>query len=303
MTIFFIKNRKNDEIITEEGDKMAEITTVFKTDTETGITRDITESVIVRDNKQIDYCIKQQYINETYKDYGPFIFLLYTPGKELPFDILPASLTRLIYLSTFLSYRGFLVTDRGDSIDKESCKLLLKVSDDTFWDFWNEMIEHNIFTYTDEKRIHLNKQFFTKGKKSKEDIAMRLNCIAVRSLYENCKSVTGHKNLSYIFKAIPWINREWNIACWNPEEIERNKIQYMRLGDFCDKVGYDRTNAKRLVKSLSHIKFTFSAELCNKSAFLYVIDADVSPEQWIIVMNPLVYYGGKNYKNVTGFEF
>ena len=77
----------------------------------------------------------------------------------------------------------------------------------------------------------------------------------------------------------------------------------MRLGDFCDKVGYDRTNAKRLVKSLSHIKFTFSAELCNKSAFLYVIDADVSPEQWIIVMNPLVYYGGKNYKNVTGFEF
>ena len=63
MTIFFIKNRKNDEIITEEGDKMAEITTVFKTDTETGITRDITESVIVRDNKQIDYCIKQQYIN------------------------------------------------------------------------------------------------------------------------------------------------------------------------------------------------------------------------------------------------
>lgn len=256
----------------------------------------------VRRSGQVDYYQKKKIQTKIQKDYGPFIFLIYYPAEELNLNILSASLTRLIYLSTFLSFDGWLVTDDGFSIDKALCGEILKVSDDTFLNFWNEMIKENIFFYNNG-RIYLNKNILKRGDLPKNTNAIRLNCETVRYLYEHCQSVSGHKNLSYIFKIIPWVNRTWNIICWNPEEKERGFIEYMKLGDFAEKVGYDRTHAKRLANALSKVKFKKRGEYRDKRAFLYVIDDGFKPDEWIIVMNPLVYYGGDNYKCIKGFEF
>ena len=76
------------------------------------------------------------------------------------------------------------------------------------------------------------------------------------------------ENQGYLFKIIPWVNQEWNIVCWNPDEIERNKLQYMTMGDFAEKIGYERSNTKRLAKILSEVTFCKYGEYDKKHAFL-----------------------------------
>jgi hypothetical protein len=256
----------------------------------------------IRRKEQDDYYRLKQQQTELQKDYGPFTWLLYTMKEDLNFNISDANLTRLIYLSTFLHYKGYLVDNQGHSICKGICKEILSVSEYTFCIFWNEMIDNNIFKYEDQ-RIFLNKSMFKKGKLNKDEHAIRLNCETIRYLYEHCQNVNGHKKLGYIFKIIPWINLEWNIVCWNPEETERRFINYMTLGDFAEKVGYERKNAKRLAKDLSDVKFKRAKEYEHKHAFLYVINDCFDPEKWIIVMNPMIYYGGTDYRKVMAFEF
>ena len=259
-------------------------------------------SVSIRTKKQDEYYQMKLMQTELQKDYGPFVFLLYTMKEDLNFNIADASLTRLIYLSTFLGYKGYLITDNGISITKRICKDKLGLSENTFSLFWNEMINNNIFEYK-EKRIFMDKNMFCKGKIKTDKNAIRLNCETVRYLYEHCQSISNHKKLSNLFKVIPWLNREWNIVCWNPDETERDRVKYMTLGDFAEKMGYDRSNAKRLAKDLSKVTFYKKGEYEKKRAFLYVVDKDFAPDQWIVVMNPLVLYSGQNYKNVRGFEF
>ena len=256
----------------------------------------------IRRKEQDDYYRFRAHQTEMQKDYGPFTWLLYTTKEDLDFNISDANLTRLIYLSTFLHYKGYLVDKHGNSISKGICKEMLGLSEYTFCIFWNEMIDNYILTY-DNQRIFLNKNIFKKGKLKKDEQAIRLNCATIQYLYEHCQSVNGHKKLSYIFKIIPWINLEWNIVCWNPEEKERKFIDYMTLGDFAEKVGYERKNAKRLAKDLSDVKFKKPKEYEHKHAFLYVINECFNPEKWVIVMNPMVYYGGTDYKKVMAFAF
>ena len=252
--------------------------------------------------KQREFYLNKQKQIKAQNDYGVFTFLLYSPAEELALNILPASLTRLIFLSTFLSFNGWLVTDENQSIDKGLCREILNLSDDTFLNFWNEMIRENIFTYKNN-RIYLNKNIFIKGDLNGNAKAMRLNCETVRYLYNHCQSISGHKNLSYIFKIIPWVNRSWNIVCWNPEEKERRFIEYMKLGDFAEKVGYSRSHAKKLADALKKVKFRSHGEYRDKRAFLYIVDDSFKPDEWLIVFNPLVFYAGDNYQCVKGFEF
>lgn len=258
------------------------------------------EMVITK--KQRDYYLMKKMQTELQKDYGPFTWLLHTTKEELGFEIADASLTRLIYLSTYLHYNGYLVDNDGNSISKGLCKELLGLSEGGFFAFWNEMMDNHIFTY-EEDRIFLNKKYFKKGQLQKNEHAMRLNCDSIRYLYEHCQNANGHKKLSYIFKIIPWINLEWNIACWNPEETERKFIKYMTLGDFAERVGYGRKNARRLAKDLSAVKFKRPKEYESKHAFLYVAYTGFNPDQWVVVMNPMVYYGGTDYRKVMAFEF
>lgn len=258
--------------------------------------------VSIRTKKQDEYYQMKLMQTEVQKDYGPFVFLLYTMKEDLNFNIADASLTRLIYLSTFLHYKGYLVDDSGCSMSKTICKEILGLSEYAFSVFWNEMLNNSILKY-ENRRIFLNTELFKKGKLKKNEQAIRLNCETIRYLYEHCQNTNGHKKLSYIFKIIPWVNSEWNIVCWNPDEVERSFIKYMTLGDFAEKVGYERKNAKRLATDLSKVTFKRTKEYECKRAFLYVVNEDFTPDQWIIVMNPLVYYGGNNYRKVMGFEF
>lgn len=59
-------------------------------------------------------------------------------------------------------------------------------------------------------------------------------------------------------------------------------------------VGYSRDNAKRLAKELNSVRFEWHGR--EQAAFIYMTNAPDRPEEWIIAVNPRVYYAGQNFE-------
>ena len=280
------------------------------TDVETGETREIYEGYRLYTDKQIHAGLRRKEATDAQMAYGPFTFLFFTPLTELGFDISLASYTRLMYTSTYMTYKGFIgdtpVGGNPQPFSRNKLRTILKLSEERFDTFWDEMISSGIFkpgtTENDHgktvKAIYLDETKFHRGGVDTipTQSFIRLNIEGVRSLYETCKSARMHNTLAYIFKIIPWVNREWNLACTNPDEKVYDNIKYLRLGDFAEMVGYSRDNAKRLAKDLNSVRFTWRNR--EQAAFVYMTNAPDRPDEWIIAINPRIYYAGQNYENV-----
>lgn len=227
---------------------------------------------------------------ESEKTQGDFIWFLFNYCDVIFPDIGCSNITRLFYLATFIEYNGDRLTvDNGYTfMGKRQVKQKLNLPNKAFTSFWNEMIEKNIISINDENYVVVNTMLFRKGnidKRCNRDFT-RIYCNCVRYIYENCTDVKDHSKLAYIFKIIPYVNRKTNIVCYNPEELDNKKIKPMTVGNFCDAIGYDKTNSSRLFKSLA--KFTIRG----KHLFCYVSIDKFSLNGMFIIMNPDIYYGG-----------
>lgn len=233
------------------------------------------EGDVVRRKKQIEYynmnCCARN-------DNGNFVWLLFRYGENLFPNISAANLTRLMYAATFCE-------DDGSIMKKSDLRKRMNLNRTRWSEFWNEMITNDIL-YEEEDIVFINPTFVIKGKIDTADNYTRLFCEYVQQLYESCSSVSAHKQLSYIFKIIPFINRRTNIVCVNPMEQNDKNIRAMRLGDFCDVIGYDKNNARRLAGEL--LKIRINGEL---AIGFFVTDLD--EKTWRIVVNPKLYFGGK----------
>ena len=254
----------------------------------------------IRTKEQSDYYQMKLHQTEEQKDYGPFTWLLYNCGNEIFENLSQSTITRLIYMSTFLGYDGYLVHDNYKTLKKEQLKKKINVSEREFNSFWKEISVDNNIVSEGNSRIFMNKDIFIKGELPKRIIkskdVVRLAAKGVRALYENVDSVRAHKNLSYLFKIIPFVNKEWNIVCKNPREKEREFIDYMTVAEFCDAIGYNKSNARKLINSLSSI--TFNGE----HALIYVT-LDFNIEKSKITMNPNLYWAGTDWSNVKYLSY
>lgn len=111
---------------------------------------------------------------------------------------------------------------------------MLKLSPTCFDGFWHEMVPAKIITLNDNGEVILNDELFQYGRiKELNENRMRLFCGAVRRLYVRCQP-RQHKLLGYIFRMIPFVSKEYNIVCLNPEESDVNMIRPMTLECFVD---------------------------------------------------------------------
>ena len=227
---------------------------------------------ILRRKAQLEYCRNNKNNNDE------FVWLLFKYGESLFPNISAANLTRLMYVATFVDNNGFIMR-------KDELKLRTKLNRARWSEFWNEMVENNIL-YEKDKNIYMNSKYIVKGKITTNKNYIRLFCEYIRQLYDGCENTADHKQLSYIFKIIPYINRRTNIICKNPVEQEEKDVTPMSLGDFCDILGYDRSNARRLAIEL--LKIRIDGELA-----LGFFVSDMRVETWMLVANPKLYFGGK----------
>lgn len=240
---------------------------------------------------------KQKYefqgaeIQKQYKKYGSFVWLLYNAGQVLDLGIQPDELTKLIYISTYMGYNNRLMVSEDESMTKKQMREILCVSEDTFHKFYTSLTNTGILSEDMDKCLYLNTSIFKRGAiKDVKDIdcnRTRLYIKSIRSLYTQAK-ISEHKMLSYLFQAIPFVNVNYNILCFNPLENDLQKVKPMIMKDFCVVIGYSQDNDRRLKTKLKGLR------LQQLPVFSFVDNAD----GLFCYINPNVYYAGNKWEEV-----
>jgi len=242
-------------------------------------------------------------INTTFKNYGKFIWNVYSISQTLFPNLSGSYITRLIFLSTYINYQGYLSDAKNNPLSKNEVKTLLKVSESEFKRFYNKLVSEKII-YHNEGKLYINDNIFKKGSLSPvkllelsqdEKYVTRIYISAIRKIYDKA-TIKSHKTLSYLFQIMPYVNRDYNIVCFNPLEKDIEKIKRMSLGEFADIIKYDRSHIARLCNTLFAPTFTIKGK--ELTAMRYVLDKSLDKSTYSMFINPRVYYAGTKWKEV-----
>ena len=256
--------------------------TYYEIDKETGELSPTKDKIVVlQEGDQVRRKTQIEHARISYNtknENGHFVWLLFRYSEDLFPNLSAANLSRLMYAATFCDENGAIM-------NKSTLQTQMQLTKPRWSEFWMEVTENNIL-YEKNGIVYVNTKVFHKGNIKTDDNYIRLFCEYVQTLYEQCESANMHKQLAYIFKIIPFVNRRTNIVCFNPTEQNEHAIKYMRLGDFCEVLGYERKNARRLAKDLLKIRI-------NDELAIGFFVGDISEDNWIMVVNPRLYFGGK----------
>lgn len=240
--------------------------------------------------KKKEYELKHAHIDANYKKYGTFVWFIYHSQQVLDLGITPDQLTKLIYLSTYLNYKNRLMIDKDNHMTRTDMQEILRVSERTFKSFWSAIVKANILKIDkNDNCLYIDSSIFKRGKITLDDAKykIRLYKKGVRDLYEKAMP-SEHKFLSYLFQAIPYVNKDFNIISKNPLENDLSLIVPMQMTEFCEKIHYDPENARKLKTKMKALtikgKHVFSFVENGNGLFCYV--------------NPYVYYGGNKWEKV-----
>lgn len=225
---------------------------------------------------------------------GKFFFI---SNQEEFKDLLPQTVTRLIYLNTFIRYgdNKLMKTERTP-MEKSDLAKILGVSKAAVTKFWKEVSPK----YVEEKENNLiftNTNVFIRRKLNQRgefNPYQKFYINGIRKLYE-ATAVSQHKHLGYVFKMLPYINLEFNVLCRNPLETDLERIEPLSLKEFCDEIGYDTSQINRLLNIYK--KLTFDVKGKQESFCAFVFDG-IDRNKSKIFVNPNVLYNGSNYQRV-----
>ena len=106
-----------------------------------------------------------------------------------------------------------------------------------------------------------------------------------------------------IFALLPYINREWNIVCWNTLEDDRAYIEAMSTKDICEVLGLSRKHANRTIDGMIREVMRISLKIDGvKQYFCALVETD---ERKQMIINPNFIYIGKRVNEImqTGAFF
>lgn len=226
---------------------------------------------------------------------GKFYFV---PTHEQFTGVSPLSVTRLIYLSTFIRFESnqLMLTERTP-MQRKDLAGVLGVSKATISRFMDEVCP----TYIAEDSnglVFTNGSVFKRGSIPRKQFCQyqKFYIDGIRRLYtETGKNL--HKHLGYIFKLLPFINIEYNLVC-NPGsvmETDLKQVQLISIAEFCQWIGYDVTHLNKLVAAYSAICFMVDGKL---ERFCTLSYDGVNKASAYIFINPHILYNGSNYRAV-----
>lgn len=271
---------------------------IIKFNKETGEVKDFHGTIKDFDLKEKEikaYKIKKLRNHDLREKYGSFLWCIFTNCTVYFPELDSATLARLIYSLTYMGYNNYLKIGRQTKIKKSDLKRKLKLPDDKFEDFFKKMIDENIYIL-DNEYIKISDSWFKRGETNlkkyfKLDKSVtRIYFNGIRELYEQCR-LNQHNALGYIYKILPFVSIEYNIVCHNPEETDMDKLEPMTLPELCDLIGYDKSNANKLMKTMS------AYQIDGKCMIKYVIDGTDHRNSKIYV-NPKIYYSGNHGSEV-----
>jgi hypothetical protein len=94
---------------------------------------------------------------------------------------------------------------------------------------------------------------------------------------------------------IPYLNKEYNVLCWNIDEQSIDNIECMTLDEFCEEIGYSTNQRKRLIDEYKEI--TFPVDGIQEPFCSFVTNGSDFNDTKIYV-NPRVLYKGSRMDSV-----
>lgn len=253
--------------------------------------------------KELDKQIK----NFIEKNEGAFISLIYkynaTIFKELeekaPGSKCTLHIIRFMMLATRLTFGGKLLDKNGHRVKKST---LMKIWDTSSRNSRNEtydLLKECGYVYeTEEGYIMINEDMVIKGaitdiikELKKEDKDFTCVRVFVKNLEEmfNNTEPKQRKQLANLFKILPYINFKYNVFCANPTETEEENLKPLNWTELTKLCGYDESQVTRFKKSLMTLK-VFGSSVIGQ------FESETTGK--IIIVNPKIYYGGDDVKDV-----
>lgn len=224
---------------------------------------------------------------------GNFYFV---PSNEQFVGLSPETVTRLIYINTFVGYDNKLMLTERTPMKRKDLAEVLNLSKSTISRFWREVSPKYIIE-NDSGLIFTSSLYFKKGliKNKTEHIrCQKIYIKGVRKLYKTTKR-NNHRQLGYLFKLLPFINVEYNLLCYNPLETDIEKLQLVSIADFCKMIGYDIVHLNKLLYIYKSIRFDVGGKY---ERFCTIIHDGVNRNNAKICINPHVLYSGSDYNKV-----
>ena len=208
-------------------------------------------------------------------------------------DLSPETVVRLVYLGTFQKFgKGILMLTERTPMKLQDLRDVLNISPASVTKFKEETIKAGRYLGVNaDGSLTLSPDFFHRGKIGKGWYHREYQTVfhdSVRSLY-NRTSPRNHGRLGLIFQMLPFINREHNILCHNPEETDINKIIPLTIDEFCGEIGYNPNQRSRLMREYSRITFDVNGTQERFCSFCF----DGAHRGAIrIIINPRILYKG-----------
>lgn len=221
--------------------------------------------MLLKNNEEITVTEKSRQLTEVQKNFlcknnqlhqfthnlGGFIQMCYVKNELLfnELKIEKANISRLIYLATYIDYNNreenllvrYSENNKVTPLNRNEIRSLLKLSERTFINFLNDM-KSNDLIFICEDKFYINPDYFTKGKSKLEGDYTRIFINTTKLLFENC-SARQHKQLSYVYQLIPYMNHELNVICNNPNESDFTKLDKLGLKNICEILGISLTKS------------------------------------------------------------
>ena len=221
----------------------------------------------------------------------------FIPTSETFEGLAPETVTRLIFLSTFLDLDiGRLMLTRRKQMKRADLPEVLDVSVSTARRFWKSVSPRYI-TET-ESGLTVNTDVFKRGKirNPRHEQLMKFYFDGVQTLYAACNPEQRGR-LGILFKLLPFVNIQWNLLC-KPEyvtEADLNKVELLSMGDFCALSEFDVKHLNDLVRSYRGITFDVDG---HKELFCSLSYNGVNKAGAHICINPNILYSGTFPENV-----
>ena len=224
----------------------------------------------------------------------------FVPRLQVFPDLKPQTATRLIYLMTYADYSehgGRLRRTLKTVMHKDDLPNVLGLSKDAVKDFIEEVCPAYM-EVAEDGTITIGEKAYHRGKVPSGRSYHRFYDHWVRSLYIATPK-TKHKHLGYLFQMLPYISIEFNTLCFNPEETESRKIEYMRFGEFCDKIDFDKSHMSRLLKIYRDLRFEVKDESGTYTErFVSIVHDGVDHGNAKVFVNPRILYDGAHPEQV-----
>ena len=232
-----------------------------------------------RAKQRFDFLAKQYRA----EDRGRFVFV--KSGGQFE-DLPPESLSRLVYLSTYLPW-GSNVPHKTQrkSISRKDLPAILDVSEATAKRFWRD-VSPRYLTEDSSGNLIVQNDYIKRGSigRGKGQSYRKVYIDAFRSLYRNARP-SQHKLIGQILWHLDDLHIECNVLCREPRAEDVSLAEPLTPQDFCLAVGYSQANVARLQHDYEALRFERDGHYSKAVAFC---------EDGIFV-NPFLTYNGDDH--------